>query len=213
MKKYLMLILLISISFSSFAKKYQSTLQKKSLLGYYNDGGFDPDRLLIGGSLGMNFFKNGYSAFVYPTVGYSFGRFMIGISAGYNFYHEKIQYRNPVTNFQDQYPFSSSNYSLSLFTRLAILGPLFLHAEPGYNFYKINDSLEISQTTGKIIKEYNRRLNTPYILLGGGFQFPIGDRISFVIYALYDVLNNPLSPYYGYPIIRGGFNYGSFGAR
>lgn len=205
-------LVLCLFSFATFAKVGIGIQSKNYLRGYYSEGGFDPDRLIIGGNLGMNFFKKGYTGYISPIVGYSFGRFQLGLSAGYNFYHEKLPYTNALTNLPEEYAFSSSNYSLSLFSRLALLGPLFIHVEPGYEFYKVLDDPNFTYefSTGKAI-EHARRVSIPIALVGGGFGFPIGDRVSFVIYGLYDLIQNPLSPYYGLPIIRGGFNVGSFG--
>lgn len=212
MKQWSFLIILSLLCNQTFAKITIKNQQKKVFSRDYGEGGFDPDNLLIGGNLGMNFFEKGYTGYFAPTIGYSFGRFQLGISAGYNFYHEKLAYTNPKTNLPDEYAFSSSNYSLSLFTRLAILGPFFIHAEPGYEFYKVleDPNFTFETTTGKAV-EHASRVSVPIVLVGGGFAFPIGERVSFVIYGLYDAIQNPLSPYYGLPIIRGGFNVGSFG--
>ncbi len=210
MKRIVTLALCCMICVASYGKITLKKQQKKYLRGYYDEGGFDPDRLILGGNLGMNFFEKGYSAYISPTIGYSFGRFQLGLSAGYFFSHQKIDYLNGNNNLPEVLGYSSSDYNLSLFSRLALLGPLFLHAEPGYGFYKSLDSLTYETTTGKAL-EHSSRLNVPFVLLGGGFAFPIGERVSFVIYALYDVIQNKNSPYYGLPIIRGGFNVGSFG--
>lgn len=178
---------------------------------YYGDGGFDPDRVILGGSLGMNFFKNGYSLFVFPNIGYSFGRLQLGISGGYNFYHEKIPYKNALTNFSEEYKYNASNYNVSIYSRLFLLGPLFIQAEPGFEFIKIleDPAFTADPSTGKAI-EHNKRVSVPVVQAGAGFAFPIGDRIAFIIYGLYDVVQDKYSPYKNYPIIRGGFYYGNF---
>ncbi len=210
MKRIACLMVLCFMINNAFGKITLKNQQKNYLTRYYGERGFNPDNLLIGGSLGMNFFEKGYSAYIAPTVGYSFGRFQLGVSAGYNFYHTKIDYLNGINNLPEEYPYSSSQYDVSVFTRLAILGPLFIHAEPGISFYKVLDSMSYEFTTGKAV-EHASRENAPYVLVGAGFSFPIGDRVSFIIYGLYDVIQNKMSPYYGLPVIRGGFNVGNFG--
>ncbi|HMT34433.1 MAG TPA: hypothetical protein PKC41_01165 [Chitinophagaceae bacterium] len=208
--KTLSYFILCTLFFVQTNAKSKGLVQQKNYMrAYYDGGGFDPDNLILGGNLGMNFFKKGYTAYIAPTIGYSFGRFQLGVSAGYNFYHEKLAYINSISNLPEDYPYSASDYNVSLFTRLALLGPVFLHAEPGYGFYKVMDSVSYELTTGKLV-EHTSRFSVPYVLVGGGFAFPIGERVSFVIYALYDVIQNKLSPYSGLPVIRGGFNVGSF---
>ena len=95
--------------------------------------------------------------------------------------------------------------------RLFIAGPLFLHAEPGLNFYKTlkNPDFVYDQTTGKLVEQTQRDI-IPSLLTGAGFAIPLGGSAAFVIYGMYDVLQNPQSPYYGLPIIRGGFAFGMY---
>ncbi len=209
MKRIACILLCSLFSLAVMGKTTLKSTQKQFLRGYgYGEGGFDPDRLLLGGNLGMNFYDKGYSAFFSPTIGYGFGRFVLGLSAGYYFTHQKIDYLNGINNLPEVYPYSASDYNVSLFTRLGVLGPLFVQAEPGFGFYKSLDSMSYEMTTGKAV-EHAHRGSVPFILVGGGFMFPIGDRVSFVIYGLYDVLQNQMSPYRGLPVIRGGFNVGN----
>ena len=192
--KTLSYFILCTLFFVQTNAKSKGHVQQKSYMrAYYDGGGFDPDNLILGGNLGMNFFKKGYTAYIAPTIGYSFGRFQLGVSAGYNFYHEKLAYINSISNLPEDYPYSASDYIVSLFTRLALFGPVFLHAEPGYGFYNVMDSVSYEFTTGKLV-EHASRLGLHYVLVGGGFAFPIGERVSFVIYALCEVSQNKLSP-------------------
>ena len=210
--KFILIFLSIFfLSHSSFANKKYALNNKLNY--YYNEGGFDPDRLLLGGSLGMNFFDKGkgYNLYINPTIGYLFGRFQLGISGGYNLYRTTIPYNNGINGLPEEYKFTSNNYSASLFTRFLLLGPLFVHVEPGYNFYKILDdpAFTYEQTTGLAV-EHSSRISVPSALVGGGFVFALGDRISFIIYGLYDLIQDKRSPYFGLPIIQGGFNFGNF---
>jgi uncharacterized protein (UPF0147 family) len=46
------------------------------------------------------------------------------------------------------------------------------------------------------------------LLLGGGYSSSIGRSAGFFISILYDVLQDPNSPYYGQPVIRAGVGFG-----
>lgn len=210
MKTILQIMLLILVTTAASAK---ITLKEKApaFLSAYGEGGFDPDRLIFGGNLGMNFVKKGYQLFISPTFGYSFGRLQLGISANYSYLHQKLPYNNSVTGNSAVYVYQASNYNLSVFTRFALLGPLFLHAEPGYGFYKVLEDPDFTYDPGTgTLEEHSNRFKIPSVLVGAGFAFPIGERVAFVIYGLYDVIQDPMSPYYGLPVIRGGFNVGTF---
>ncbi len=108
-------------------------LQQNSQLNryYYREyRGFDPENLIFGGNLGMDFIRekdsiyktseSGYSIFVTPTIGYRFGRVQAGFNGGYSFTHVNIRYINFITKGEERYLLNSSNYSLSLFARLLL---------------------------------------------------------------------------------------------
>src|SRR5215213_5752492 len=98
MKRLVSLVLCCLVFTTTYGKITLKNRQKNYFRGGYGEGGFDPDRLIFGGNLGMNFYEKGYSAFISPTIGYSFGRFQIGLSAGYFFTHQKVAYLNAINN-------------------------------------------------------------------------------------------------------------------
>jgi hypothetical protein len=54
-----------------------------------------------------------------------------------------------------------------------------------------------------------KRFTVPSLLLGAGFMQPIGRNAGFRIELLYDLIQNPYSPYYQQlPIINGGIVVG-----
>ncbi len=185
---------------------------------YYREyRGFDPENLIFGGNLGMDFIRekdsiyktseSGYSIFVTPTIGYRFGRVQAGFNGGYSFTHLNIRYINFITKGEEKYLLNSSNYSLSLFARLFFFRGLFVHAEPEINLFNQWQYSIDYFGTGK--RKYTAtRIKVPALLVGLGFVIPIGERVGFIVQGLYDVLQKPNSPYSGLPIIRGGFNIG-----
>lgn len=211
MRYLIVCISLILVGFTETAQAKTPALAAKSPY-YGSQRGFDPERLILGGNMGMNFIKNGYSFYFAPTVGYRFtNRFHMGSNLSYLFYQEKFKYTNSKYFNEETYRYRAHQYSTSLFMRLFIAGPLFIHTEPGLNFYKTlkNPDFVYDQSTGKLVEQTQRDI-IPSVLTGAGFAIPLGGSAAFVIYGMYDVLQNPQSPYYGLPIIRGGFAFGMF---
>ena len=174
--------------------------------------GFEPERLILGGNMGMNFFKKGYSFYIAPTIGYRFtNRFHMGSNLSYLFYQEKFTYTNSKYVNEETYRYRANHYNTSLFMRLFIAGPMFVHLEPGLNFYKTfkNPDFIYDQSSGKLVEQTQREI-IPSVLTGAGFAIPLGGSAAFVIYGMYDVLQHPQSPYFGLPIIRGGFAFGMY---
>lgn len=209
--RFVVLLFCIVSSFVHTAEAKLPALAAKPLY-YGSQRGFDPARLILGGNMGMNFLKKGYSFYVAPTIGYRFtNHFQMGSNLSYLFYQEKFTYTNSKYFNEETYRYRANHYSTSLFMRLFIAGPLFLHAEPGLNFYKTlkNPDFVYDLTTGKLVEQTQRDI-IPSLLTGAGFAIPLGGSAAFVIYGMYDVLQNPQSPYYGLPIIRGGFAFGMY---
>lgn len=88
-------------------------------------------------------------------------------------------------------------YGVRNFHRFLVTEEIFVHGEFEYLSFKVNTSNDVGGQT----------LSAPAVLLGGGFRQPIGENSFFIMSVLYDVLEDPNSPYSG-PIIRGGVSIG-----
>lgn len=210
MRRFLYIIVLFIGLHTGVQAKISFKSTQSPYYGYQR--GFEPERLILGGNMGMNFLKKGYSFYIAPTIGYRFtNRFHMGSNLSYLFYQEKFTYTNSKYFNEETYRYRANHYNTSLFMRLFIAGPMFVHLEPGLNFYKTfkNPDFIYDQSTGKLMEQTQREI-IPSILTGAGFAIPLGGSAAFVIYGMYDVLQHPQSPYSGLPIIRGGFAFGMY---
>lgn len=91
----------------------------------------------------------------------------------------------------------SHQTGLRNFHRFNVTNEFFLHGEAEYLWFRVNDRTEIG----------DRVISVPTILLGGGYRQPLGGNSFMMVSVLFDVLQDPNSPYIG-PIIRGGVSLG-----
>jgi len=148
-------------------------------------------RFYLGGTGGLSFGDVVYIN-VAPTIGYRFtDRFSMGVSPKYTF----LNYRH--------YDYKTSIYGGSVFARYFLLNNLYAHAE--YEVNNFEALITLPNSAGYRLE----RLTIPSFLLGGGYFQRFGNSASgFYIQVLYDVLQNPYSPYYQTPAISGGVMFG-----
>ena len=156
------------------------------------------ERFYLGGTGGLSFGSVTYVE-VAPLVGYKItDRFSIGVNPKYTYIHYKYtnngQYSTP--------DYQTHIWGGSFFARYFILDNVFLCGEYELNNY----AALISLPNNGGYKE--KRITVGSLLLGGGYFQHFGGGSGFYIQVLYDVLQNPYSPYYGVPVIRAGFVFG-----
>lgn len=172
-------------------KKYTSSGRSSSGTGS-DAGGFDKSRLVYGGGLygggGSNMISIGAS----PIIGYRLTDYLAaGVSLGYKYFYSKNYF--PVYNFQwqrtDYYNLNNHIFVPGLWTRARIYQNFFAHAEFEYNIstYKYHD---IDYQNNQQHISYRVTETVPCLLLGAGVRQPVSENAAFVIYALYDVLQN-----------------------
>jgi opacity protein-like surface antigen len=170
---------------------------------------FSADKLIVGGGLSLGF-GTITNLGISPIVGYRItDRFSAGIGLGYQYVRAKdfLVVPNLYSNSVSYEDFKSSLYSASVWTRYRVFDNIFAHVEYEHNFMSFNtyDTYDPASPTG--YREEKIHYNAPSLLVGAGYRQPITDRASLVIIALYDVLNDPYSPYQGINF-RFGFNLG-----
>jgi hypothetical protein len=196
--------------------KYRDNAQKK---------GFDVNRLVIGGGLGLGFGNGIFSFQVSPIVGYRFtNRFAAGIGLSYQYasFKDYTYLVNPNTNEEFYKSPRSSIISPEVWARFKVFDNLFVSAIGEYNFTHYTD-YAWAQYNGWNIEKVKLNYSMPCLLLGVGYAQPITDNASFVIIASYDVLQKSdgklvsdsrgnqyqvYSPYYRNLDLRIGFNIG-----
>lgn len=177
------------------------------------DKGFDPQKLIVGGGLGLGF-GDITSVAVSPIVGYRItDHFSAGIGLGFQYYRVKDYFEvyNVGNGGYDYYPLKSTFFYPSLWARYVIYKNFFAQVEGEYDMqnFKVyeNDSDPASSTYGQLIS-YKLKFNSPAVLIGAGLRQPITDRSSIVLLAMYDVIQDKYSPYLNRIDFRIGFNVG-----
>ncbi len=179
--KYLTIGILVFLSSTLFAQKTES------------ERGSFRDRLFFGGDIALGISNNNTVAGASPFVGY---RFNDKLSAGLGI----MAYYYSTNYYGTRY--SSSIYGGNVFSRYLIIENLFAHTE----FQIVNtDTYEYDTNTETLSKV---RVNVPLWYVGGGYRSPLGGSSFAQIVILYDLIQDPNSPY-GSPLsIRGGIIFG-----
>jgi hypothetical protein len=193
MKKIFLLLTLIAFGINSQAQEVYSSSGKpldeknKSTLDEEEESGFNPNNMIYGGGLIFGIGGGVTNLGVSPVIGYRFSeRLSAGVGLGYQYYAEKAP----------AYKFNTSIYSGSLWARLMLFQNIFLHVEPELNSLEVFTP-KYDANTGIFTGLDKERKLVPSLLVGGGLRQPISDRVSFVGLILYDVLQDPNSPYNG----------------
>ena len=173
------------------------------------EGGFDPQRLIFGGSLWVTF--SGYtSVYVAPVIGYRLSdRFAGGLGVAYEYLHDNdaLIATSPITGQTNWYDYNASLLAPSIWGRAMLFQNLFAHTEFEYNFVSYTDVRFDPNGSGNI-ENYKVKYQFPAMLVGGGYRQPITDNSSMYMMALYDVIQDPRSMYYRTIDFRIGFNVG-----
>lgn len=154
------------------------------------------DRIYFGGNLGLGFGTNSTYVDVSPQVGYKItDRFSAGVGVTYIYYKEKF------TAYGMTYKYETSIYGGDIFSRYFFTESLFGHVETGALNLDVPEQLTHYPYTVTYGREW-----VPNLLVGGGFRSG-GEKVSFMIMLLYDLIDDPNSPYQN-PILRIGFGIG-----
>lgn len=192
MKRLLLCVLLVSAVQFTYAQYYKTdTVTRK---------GFDPSRLIVGGSLGM-IFGDYTNVNISPLIGYRISQlFAAGVNINAQFASERWRTYNNVTTQRNQYTVLGGG----IWGRVYPLDFLFVHVQPEYNYVSLKSTFYDSDPK-TIIKE---KYGVPSLLLGGGYSQPVGGRAAFSLMVLYDVLQDDRSPYQNGLIFRVGASSG-----
>lgn len=180
MYKYLLSIIITIALFSGLFAQQASPQPSKQKN--------EPGKVYWGGELGLSF-GSYFRISVVPLIGYKVSpRFHVGGKLGFA-YIEDNRYEKEITSF---------NYGGSVFSRFLLVKGLYAHAEYLYWSYKFQtENLE------------GDRIWVPFLLVGGGYFFPLSPRTSLFVEALWDVLKDENSPYNASdPFIKVGVGVG-----
>lgn len=162
--------------------------------------GFDPHKLFVGGNLGLTFGDMTYVN-VSPSIGYRFSE-LLAAGVQINTQYESVKYYD-----QTNALYQKNRYGMlggGIFGRIYPIPQLFIHVQPEMNFIFGKTYLY----NGGSVSTQKYRENVPSLLAGVGYSQNTGGNSAVTIMVLYDVLQNPNSPYGNKPIFRIGVDIG-----
>jgi hypothetical protein len=158
--------------------------------------GFDKRKLFTGGNIGLQFGTLTVIE-VSPLLGYQFTkRFAAGIGGNYLFVNGTVNDPNGYYYYDHE-----SIIGGRIFSRFSIIEQLFIHGE----YEMINYKATFWDYSTSSYKE--QRVTVPGLLAGAGYSQMLGERSSWNILILFELLQNTYYPYAN-PIIRMNFNFG-----
>lgn len=180
------LVSLISFSLLSQARDFNPPSKTKPPKNTKFE--FDPDNLVIGGSLGA-VFGNVTLIDVAPSVGYLLtDNYLVGISARYMYYEDRT--------YAPAFIYKTNIYGGGVFNQYFFLENFLAHAE--YELLNLDSPINI-----------NKRINLSSFFVGGGYRSSLGGNSYASILVLFNLNDSAESPYTN-PIIRVGFGIGLY---
>jgi hypothetical protein len=199
------LLLFIGVSAASAQEVYSSSGKP----GYYkktrnhSTHGYDPSRLIVGGGLNAGLSDGGANAGISPLIGYRFtDQFSAGVGFGYQYY-KFVSYVDQ--NYNSYYSTDNIIYP-SIWGRFFVWRNIFIDATFEYDFIFQKDPVDGtpgSPNYGNLVPTTST-YTAPCLLLGAGLKIPIAGRVSLFAEIMYDILQQPNSPYLDQLVPRAG---------
>jgi len=164
--------------------------------------GFDPSRLVLGGSLGM-VFGDVTNVDISPLVGYRFSDYIaagVNLNAQYGQFKSRDYYTGNTTQ-RDKYTI----FGGGIWGRVYPLPMVFIHVQPEYNFVTQNSTVYLDNNEKQT---YKTNYGVPSLLVAAGYTQSVGGRVGIGISILYDVIQDDRSPYNNSLIYRVGAGLG-----
>ncbi len=175
---------------------------------------FDKNKLFVGGGLGAGSFGQGFFAAASPMVGYRFtDRLHAGVSLGFNYFRSVENYSNFINGRPEKYIETGMHYNTNIFARYFVLPVAFIQVQPEYNNFKAFRYPAIANTSEGTVSPDSYRFGVPSFLVGAGYAQQMGNGSYLMFSIMYDLVQNPNSPYYRQPVFGGGIALGLFGGR
>jgi hypothetical protein len=162
--------------------------------------GFDMSRLVIGGAANLNFGTGFASVGISPMVGYKItDNFAAGVGVSYQYYRNRYEWIDLYSNNNyigsTQFDRKTSIYSANLWARYIVWKNIFVHVQPELMNIGVVTNLEQDPATLALTANEERK-NVFIGLVGAGVRQPITGSLSLYFMLLFDVVQNPYSPYY-----------------
>lgn len=181
MKLFIISLLVFYSSFLLAEQKDSTVIKQDSTIEKSESPPSKESRWYYGGEVGFGFSSDYFSIGIEPIVGYKITpKFSLGGKIGYTYISDSRYDPLPTLN--------TSNYGGSIFSRYRIIPQLYAHAEFAYWSYE--QAIDITADGYE-----TERVWVPFILLGAGFSQMISPNVWAYAEVLFDVLNDPNSPY------------------
>lgn len=211
--KYILSALLVFVTAASLSAQEVYSSSGKPISQYRREQkkkqeGFQTSRIVFGGGMGLGI-GTVTNISISPIVGYRItDKFTAGIGMGYQYLRIKDYYpvADPNTGAAIYKPLVAQVYSPSVWARYSIWRNIFAHVEYEHDFMSFRKY--VNNTFKNTIESITDHADVPCLLVGAGARWPISDRVSFIMLALYDVIQDKQSPYYGNIALRFGVNAG-----
>ncbi|HTN46124.1 MAG TPA: hypothetical protein VL098_07210 [Flavipsychrobacter sp.] len=164
--------------------------------------GFDPSRMIYGGTVNLGGGSGAFSIGVLPMIGY---RITDRLGAGVNFGYQYTKINDYIeltdlNGISQYYDYKASMITAGVWARYLVLPKLFVHAGYEHNFINFQNYRYSSNGSGSI-EDFKQHFKAPSVLVGIGYRAPIGANISMYFMGMVDILqltDNPpaYSPYY-----------------
>ena len=158
-----------------------------------------PDKFFAGGNFGLSLGRYTLVS-LNPQVGYRFNRFL-SAGMGLNMVYASQKERDPITR-EDYRKVVQGIAGLNSFVRLYPIQSILLQVQPEANYiFGKQIFYQPVKETYKLDAEI-----IPSLLVGGGLVTPTANG-AMLFTVMFDVLQNPNSPYGSRPIINVGYNF------
>lgn len=163
-----------------------------------------PSKLFAGGNFGLSLGR--YTLVnLNPQVGYRFNRFL-GAGLGMNLVYasQKEKY-----NGEDYIKTTQGITGLNVFARFYPVQRFLIQVQPEANYIFGNSKYYLDQNFQPLNPPAKYKLDAeiiPSILIGGGLVTPT-EKGAMLFTVMYDVLQNPNSPYGNRPVVSVGYNF------
>jgi len=204
MKRILLLLVLCASFNGLFAQQVYNSSGNAHGYKHKKVKGYDPSRLIIGGTINAGYSSDYANFGLGPTVGYKFtDMFSAGLGLGYQFYKAPFDIYNDGLYVRENlvYP--------SIWAKFNVFRNFFIDGDFEYNFINVKSYDVLYDINGNpylVGDKFNT--SVPCLLLGVGIKQPIGGRVSSFIEIMYDVLQQKYSPYANIPVFRAGITTG-----
>jgi hypothetical protein len=186
-------VLLIAFLFLGLTKIYGQEVYSSSGKANYKkpkkEKGYDPDKLVLGGGIIFGL-GNGYANLgASPIVGYRLAK---GLTAGVGVGFQYYQSSGLIDNRNLDYSVKGTIIFPNVWARYFVYNNVFITANYINSIMSLTKDYDLPMFANE---KYSINVNS--MLVGVGLRQPIKGRLSLYAELLYDVLQDPNSPYLG----------------